>query len=345
MSELRLRPSASDRWTRCAGSVFFDLTMPNEAGPAAERGTLLHEEAEIRLQGLGVHRALNNEDEHIVKSYVDYVNKAEDDWDCSTVYIEQELKLNEFVYGTADAVVIKGDDIRLIDLKTGAKRVKAEGNTQLMLYLAMAVRHFGIDQYKGKMTIEIVQPFTGAGSDVHVVSGDELREFVWNVNDPIGQINNQHSTGEWTFNPSFEACHYCLGRAVCKARRDDLMSDFSDKIDTEIEDAELSAILKKADQLKSWIDAVEAYALKRALAGLEIEGFELGKKNTFRKWTDPESVMQILIDYGFDDDDDVWSKKLASPARILNSIDDEILEEELGDLIVKPEGAPVLKKS
>ena len=122
------------------------------------------------------------------------------------------------------------------------------------------------------------------------------------------------------------------------------MSDFSDRIDTDIEDDELSDILKKADQLKSWIEAVENYALKRAVDGLDIDGFELSQKNTMRKWSDPESAMQILVDFGFTDEDDVWSKKLASPARILNALDDEILEEELSPLVVKPEGAPVLKK-
>jgi hypothetical protein len=324
--------------------VFYDLTLPNEAGPAAERGTFLHEEAEIRLRGLGKHRVLDEQDEHIVKSYVDYVNRAEEDWEGSNVFIEQELKLNDFVYGTADAIVVRGDDIRLIDLKTGAKPVHAKDNTQLMIYLLMAVKHFGINVRAGRMTIEIVQPFTGAVSDVYEVSGDELRAFDWNVEPLINVIKRQHSSGEWSFRPSYEACHYCQGKAVCRARREDLMSDFSNRIDTDIEDAELSDILKKADQLKSWIEAVEAYALKRACKGLEIDGFELGQKNTFRKWTDPESAMQILVDFGFSDNDEVWSKKLASPARILNAIDDEILEGELSGLIVKPEGAPVLKR-
>jgi hypothetical protein len=318
--------------------------MPNEAGEAAARGTLLHEEAEIRLQSLGMHRALNPTDEHVVKTYVDYVNQAEDDWCDSNVFIEQELKLNKFCYGTADAIVMRGDDIRLIDLKTGQKKVHAKENTQLMLYLLMAVRHFGIDKYKGKMTVEIVQPVSGAGVDVYHVSGDELREFEWNVADPLGLIQRQHYENSWTFNPSFEACHYCAGRAVCTARRDDLMSDFSDRIDTEIEDSELGDILAKAANLRSWIDAVEVYATKRAVDGLEIPGFLLGEKMTYRKWTDPESAMQILIDYGFDDDDEVWTKKLASPARILNGVDDKTLEEELTALVIKPRGAPVLKK-
>ena len=343
MFDLRIRPSAADRWTRCHGSVYYDLTMLNISSKAAERGTALHEESERRLQDSAYqHATLNSVDAYMVDFYVQYVNSMVAPG--GKLYVEQKLKWSDVCYGTADAVIVNGDDLKLIDLKTGQKRVTAEGNKQLMLYLAMAVQHFGIDPEKGEMSIEIVQPISGGGVDVYTVPAAELAEFVAEIADHLAAIVIERAHGGWTFEPSYEACHWCLGKAVCKARQEDLMKDFGTEPATAMEDLDLSDVLKKAANLKSWIAAVEDYALARAVEGLEIDGFVLGKKTTFRKWGDPEAVTSILEDYGFTEDDEVWTRKLASPARILDSIDDDVLIDELGALVVKPEGAPVLKK-
>jgi len=100
--------------------------------------------------------------EHVQGNGGDYL--VEHKWESMTI--------PEF-FGYADCTVIKDNKCAVYDLKTGKWNVEAEGNTQLLSYLAIADEHHDIDEFYGV----IVQPkaYKGDKVKVHEFPADEVR--------------------------------------------------------------------------------------------------------------------------------------------------------------------------
>ena len=152
----KLSPSAAARWINCPGSVALsELCPPPGSSDYADEGTLAHLIAE--------HKVLLTSGE-ITQAYYDkrLANALKSQYYCgemdeATTYymdtvmeiyceglkkdkaaelmVEQCFDLGSWVpkcFGTADAVVIAGDTIEVIDLKYGkGVKVDAVGNPQL----------------------------------------------------------------------------------------------------------------------------------------------------------------------------------------------------------------------
>lgn len=157
MAHAKLSPSSAERWMNCPGSVVLSEGMPNQTSVFAEEGTKAHEIAEMILRNQkGWADAPVEMLEHI-KVYVDYVNDlALFDGD---LHIEQRVKVNEVVFGTADAVVWRPqlEELHIIDLKYGAGvAVEVVNNLQLKIYALATLLTF---EYPAKtVTATIVQP-------------------------------------------------------------------------------------------------------------------------------------------------------------------------------------------
>lgn len=343
---LWLRPSSAYRWSVCTGSAYYDMTMESKSSPAAERGTMLHEESERRLDG-GRPKELDPDDEHIVRQYVNYVNRAFGNdskrYSSAELHLEKPVAFSSVCGGTPDAVITTDGSIRVIDLKTGMRPVSAHGNKQLLIYLAAAVKHYSIDPYKCRMTIEIVQPTSGTGGDKCEVSVEELHDFRVALGDSISAVLLCNDSEAWEFEPSYDACHFCNGKAVCKARREDVLDLFESEVEKSLEQTDLAKVLDQADQVESWLGAVREYALERAIDGAEIEGFFLGTSVTQRKWDDPQEVEDRLMGLGYERDS-VLKQTLQTPAAIERMLMPEEWE-SVQELVIKPAGKPVLKRS
>lgn len=324
---LRLRPSSSHRWLNCTGSVYFDLRAPEgESSPAAERGTLLHELAERILNGDSVEFP-DDEGKELVEDYVKYVKDLAEGYDLRT---EVELTYNEHLYGTADAVVIADGEIDVIDLKTGFGFVPVENNAQLMIYALMATMEYGDNNTVAHN--HIVQSSIGNVDRIEVTS-EQLAEFRDNLDDKIEVILDSIETGNWEFNPSESVCRYCPGRAVCRARKDDIMDSFNEAI--ELTPTEIDEILLRAAEIRSWLNDIETHALEIVD---ELDHWELGEGQTMRKWKFPdETIAAALVDIGLTEEQ-VFQRKIISPAQA----------EKLGqfdpELVIKPKGKPKLKR-
>lgn len=323
---LRLRPSASNRWMNCHGSVYFDLKAgEGETSPAAERGTYLHELAEKVLNGEEVVYP-DKEAEELVTDYVRYVEDLAEGY---RLYTEHELVFNDHLYGTADAVIVGDNEIDIVDLKTGRGFVPVEENTQLKIYALMAVKHFGFDLEEVTVNIHVVQSIIGNVDRFEVT---DLVEFEAHLSEKVDNILQSLEEDSWDFNPSEDACRFCPGRAVCRARRNSMITDFNEAI--ELTPEEIDEILLQSSSIKSWLADVEAHALTIVD---ELEHFELGEAQTMRRWKFPDEAARQLLESGLSEDD-IYQRKLISPAQA------EKLAEINPDLIIKPKGAPKLKK-
>jgi hypothetical protein len=118
---------------------------------------------------------------------------------------------------------------------------------------------------------------------------------------------------------------------------------FESEVQKSLDETDLAKVMDKADQIESWLNAVREYALERAIDGAEIEGFFLGTTTTQRRWDDPQLVEDQLIALGYDRDS-VLKQTLQTPAAIERMLMPEEWE-TVQDLVVKPAGKPVLKRS
>lgn len=209
----RFGASASHRWMRCPGSVQTTVGLPNPSSPAAAEGTMLHEIAACELTNTPHEYDVTDEQREVVSFYTNFVrgNIRED----SKVYIEQKFKLPhhpEF-WGTADAIVVTGNELHVMDLKAG-RGVAVEAdyngriNPQLGFYALGACESVG--QYKwDKITISIVQPRLG-GVKSRDVTTLELKELA-------DELIAAAALAEGD-NPPFAAgshCKFCLAAKTC----------------------------------------------------------------------------------------------------------------------------------
>lgn len=175
-----LSPSSAYKWMACPGSVAMEQHggYPDNVGSNARAGTFMHHVAAFCLEQykaakdfLGYKENVEGEDftfddDHaaLVQVYLDTVNnyRGED----GVLYVEQELDISwltgeENAIGTADAIVLRGSELIVIDLKTGHNRVSADDNKQLSIYAAAARKAY-VD---GKLTAPVSPPQNTAAVD------------------------------------------------------------------------------------------------------------------------------------------------------------------------------------
>lgn len=226
----RFGASAAHRWMRCPGSVSASLGLPNPSTWAAEEGTMLHEAAANILLGLDVPYELTDEQWEIVNLYVEVVKKEVGE---GQLFVEQRFKMPhhpEF-WGTADAVIQRGDHLLVVDLKAGrGVEVKADYagriNPQLGFYALGAMAALNRTDWESVEVI-IVQPRYG-GVKRRLTSMLELNELAAELVEAARLAESD--------DPPFAAgshCHFCLARATCPALREEVFRlaqmDFADE--------------------------------------------------------------------------------------------------------------------
>jgi hypothetical protein len=129
----RLSASKAERFMTCPGSYRLESQMPNEpAGEAAAIGTAIHELSEAMMRGDDLIQA-DYPDEHweMATDYVRFIDTLVENprKKLIEVNVDNGLKsLHQALGGTADAVLVDGNHLHVVDLKTGRVAVDAEGN-------------------------------------------------------------------------------------------------------------------------------------------------------------------------------------------------------------------------
>jgi len=324
----RLSASRTDRFMQCPGSYRLESLMPYEpAGEAAAIGTAIHELSELILSGKEVPTGTDPDHVAMAQAYADFVNTLVENprKKLIEVNLDEGLQsLHPALGGTADAVLVDGNHLHVIDLKTGRVAVDANDNKQLLTYALGAMR-----QLKAPSTIEctmhIFQPrvshskWTVAGQDL-VVHGERLKaaaELALTSNAPTS--------------PSPDACRYCKAKTICPSMREKVQevarNDF--KPDTTV----TPEMLDNAALVAAWADAVQSAAKAQLADGKSIQGWTMraGRKTKF--WKDEALVMEA-----FKDTPTAW--ELKSPSAVLK-LGVEVSE----DLVGEKSAAPSLVKA
>lgn len=375
--------SASGRWLPCPGSIALSQGKPDNSSEAARWGTACHELSAWCLEG-GITDAEAFRGRLIE---VEGQTFTVDDKmiDCANVYIDVVFRLAETTggqllveqrvdysavvgvpesFGTADAIILAGTTIYVIDLKTGQRGVDAKGNTQLKLYALGALEEFGLVADFENVVLMIVQPPKSHEPSSSEVTVEDLQTFgryaakqaqkgaaLIDVTD-IDEIMPHLIAGDH--------CHayYCKARSTCPKLRgqvsEAVFADF-EALEPEnvasgsntpvvVTDAEhLAQLLAQCDLIEGWCKEIRAAAFDWAMDGVEVPGFKLVQgRSGARAWTD-ETAAEAALKAMRLKQDEMYSQKLLSPTQIEKVLKDSPRRwNKVVPLIGKSEGKPTL---
>jgi hypothetical protein len=313
----------------CPGSVRLEALMPYEpSGEAAALGTALHELSERILRGEQIDDPYISTDHiEMAQSYANYVNGISEKPRKKLIEVNLDAGLKSLhpsLGGTADAVVVEGNHLHIIDAKFGRVLVEAENNKQLMTYALGAMRQLNAPA-DIICTMHIFQP--RAGHSKWTVNGVDL---ISHGHDLVNSARLALSPDAPT-NPSPDACKYCKAKPICPSMRqkvqDNARKDFAP--DTTIT-PEMIDLAKLAE---TWADAVLTAAKQQLTNGATITGWNLKPGRKTRFWKSEELAAAALKDHP-------QAFSLKSPAAIAD-LKIEVSE----DLIGITHAAPSLAKA
>ena len=359
-----LSASGSKRWLTCTPSARLEATLPEpKRGASAfdfsQEGTMAHSLGEIKLRyhfgQIGIEEfereyeiikntPYYNEDfEANVDNYVLYVRSQIGEGD--TPLFEQRVDFSDWVpdgFGTADVVILSKHSIRVIDLKFGkGVPVHALDNPQLRLYALGAYSKFkeNFPDIK-EVSYTIHQPRLDSIS----TDGTTIVKLLDWANTFVKPKAKKAWAGVGEFLPG-EHCQFCRAKAQCRAR-----SDFNNELAKLefrpaplLDDDEMSLVLSKAQDLRTWANDVEEYALEKAVSDNVIpEGYKLSTSVTHRKISDHALAAVVLKEKGMNEEV-IWEpRKLKSIAALEKLGPKGQVTAWLGDLVLRPEGSPRL---
>lgn len=345
-----LSASAADRWMHCPPSARLAERYPQTSSSYAEEGTRAHEIAEQCLRAfkdgmpepvyhgddLRIRAELQSYIDWIVETYNEYKDKSPD----TLMLLETRVDFSSVVpdgFGTGDVIIISGSTLHIIDLKFGkGVPVEAALNPQLMLYALGALNLFEdlYDINLVRMTIN--QPRLDHIS-TSFASAAEIRYWGDHKVAPVAKQayegKGEFACGDW--------CRWCPVKN-CKHRasvNQKLIEDHPDP--AVLNKKDLSAILQQLDQVKAWMETLKTYATDQILQGSEIPGWKLVEGRSLRKYIDEDKVAAKLKSEGYAEAT-IYEKVLLGITKMEKAIGKKLFADLLGDLVVKPAGAPTL---
>lgn len=347
-----LSASSSHRWLNCPPSARLCEDYEDKGSEYAQEGTDAHSLCEHKLKlALGMDTTdptenlsfYNEEMEQCACDYASYVlelvEEAKKICKDPVVLIEQRLDFSRFVaegFGTGDCVIIADGTLYIVDYKHGkGVEVSAVENPQMMLYALGALELFDGIYDIDTVRMTIFQP-RRENVSVYVMSKDDLLQ--WAYNDLMAKAKlaydggGEFACGDW--------CRFCKAKAACRKRAEYNLElakyDFA--MPDTLEDAEIAAILEKADELAAWAADVKEFALQQALNGVRYAGFKVVEGRSNRKYTDEDAVADTVKKAGYDP----YEPKLLGITAMEKLLGKKQFAKLLSGLVEKPQGKPAL---
>lgn len=354
-----LSASGASRWLACPPSVRLEEQFPRTTSEYAAEGTAAHELCEmkaLRTEGSISERAFkrrykaftenspffNAEMEECSDAYVALIKSRLELPDTYLLGVEEKLDFSAYVpdgFGTADCAIISGDTLEIIDFKYGkGVPVSAENNAQMQLYALGAFLKFHfLDIENIRMTI--FQPRLSHEPSTSVIPLGELLDWAEHYVRPRALLAFE---GKGEFAPSEKTCRFCRAKQQCRARAEQNLKLFDDSPDPQlISPDEAGEILEKAGDIKAWLEDIKDFVTASLMDRKPVAGWKLVEGKSNRKYKDEHEVVKAMCSAGYDRSL-LFESKLLTLTAMEKAFGKKVVSETLGDLIVKPKGAPTL---
>lgn len=360
-----LSASGAPAWSRCEAKPWREKGLPEQTSVFAAEGTKAHELLErcltekVDLTAVGFSDDMYNN----VQKTLDYIEAQE----FEQLYAEQRLDISfitgeEDAQGTADVIGIKGNVITVIDFKFGlGVRVEAEGNEQLMIYGAAALKEFDLVGDITTIKLVISQPRLNHTSE-HLLTIVQLSRMIETLATKAKRILTAKG-GDLSATPGNTQCKFCRAKANCREYRhytaltitnNENVFDKDDYLD-KIKDAETQLTLVDDEKLANCMDAVAL--IKNWCTGVEREVENRLQNDNFsdhrwklvqgkpgnRKIADAEELIEIAEEHGITENE-LYEKQLISPAQLekIHKKDHPVFWAKVQLLMSRPDGKPVV---
>lgn len=355
-----LSASSAHRWLYCPMLPRLEAEYPSRDTVYTREGTAAHELSEIKLMyksGKIKKREFNkrlkefkestdyyNEEmEEMTELYTDIVMEHFSSYDSAEIELEKRVDFSEWVpngFGTSDVVILSDGVIEIIDLKYGkGMPVSAKQNPQMGLYALGAYATYDMIYDFDKIRMTIVQPRLDSVSTVEIFV-EELLYWANNVVLPMA-AQADVGIGDWDLNEKVLQWSPVAAKLVPRAQANwELIDRYELQEPIYLDDEAIAEILNKAGEIKKWIESVEAYALKQALAGQEVPGYKVVEGRSVRVLTNKEAAAAILEKNGYTD---IYKpKELLAMGALEKMVGKKRFEDMMAFIIDKPQGKPVL---
>lgn len=356
-----LSPSGSHRWMNCTPSARLEEPLSDGTSAAAEEGTVAHELAEYALskylageymplldelptpKEISENKYYSPEMDKYVTDYVCYVCDIFEMCGDAEMHIERKFDLTSYVsecFGSCDCAIEGTNILNIIDLKYGkGVQVEAKDNTQLMMYALGFLRSLSPKRQAEIETIKMHIAQVRLGNyEVFEMPARDLTHWGIHVLRPTAEK-------AWTGQGNTVVgshCKFCKFKPQCRAQLDALVNEFETHGETKaLTLDEIGDVLSKADMFTDWLSSVKAHAMAEALSGKTVKGWKLVEGRSVRVITDEDEAVKRLSELGFEPDS-LKNHKLKSIGELEKMVGKKPLAATLGELIIKPEGAPTL---
>lgn len=349
MTHAIMSPSSASRWTICPGSVVLTKDLPRTSSEFADEGTAAHElaawclndpdtdpAAHISKQIFVGERTFTIDDEMAdnVQVYVDLVRSIPGD-----MYVEQKMPINQITgedgaHGTADAVIVSGNLLTIVDLKYGrGVEIDADDNLQLLIYAAAAVDTFDILGEVEHVRMIISQPRRHHTSD-WVIPVHQLGARIGDVRVAAGIVrgslqfadDNNGDVKRADLHPGEKQCRWCDAKGTCPALAQhvvntvaddfvDLTKPIADQMDIArtMDNETLGNCLQAVELIESWCESIRKTVHTELMTGNTVPGFKVvsGKAGS-RKWQNADEAEALFKSMRLKVED-MYDFKLISP--------------------------------
>lgn len=347
-----LSASSAGRWIACPPSARLNASKEDTQSEYAKQGTEAHALCEYKLRkALGEKvrdptKKLTTYDSEMGECAEDYAQfvmglatQFREESKDTLVSVEQRVDFSDYVpegFGTADALIISGKTVCIVDYKHGKGiEVSADHNPQLMCYALGCIQMFDGLYDIDKVLMVIIQPRLSNLSEFTISKADLL---TWAKTTLMPSAKLAYA-GEGEFCAG-DHCQFCRAKATCRKRAEYNLelARYDFEMPPTLEDAEVEAILAKADELTRWASDIKEYALQQAIQGKQWTEWKLVEGRSNRKYTDEAKVAKTVKEAGFEP----YEHKLLGITAMTALLGKTKFDELLGSLIAKPQGKPTL---
>lgn len=313
----------------------------------------------------------------------------------STVTVESETKADPGAlfgrtdwWGTCDVTIIcmtgdKCNFVEVSDYKDGRGWVNAKDNSQLQSYLIGKLRPFITKGLPEHCRMSIVQPKTNPVIRYQCSTRPDDNISVKGVMSKAVDLHRAAEATDAPDAPTFSGkhCQWCKanpkrgGHCVTATEESikvvtnmsttptyqvgelQMFEKFTQVIadPKSLTSEQLSELLSAQDSLMAAFDACKAEIQFRIEAGEHVSGYAMVSGNSSRKWNEPEDVIVKKLKSRKLKLDDIYPKKLISPAQVMKlsqltdaqkkKIDSDLISEVAGKLTLKKVAHSVAQSS